>query len=145
MHPLSKVAMPPRNQQKPRQHRSLFVAGEEGIDVMNVVLLSGRLSKDPVMRTLQSGSLLCSLEVATSVGTGTQSVPVAWFDPSSTAEWSMGDEVVVFGTVRRRFFRTGAMTQSRTEVVAEAVVLAKDRRRVNKLFVRATSALQAPA
>jgi single-strand DNA-binding protein len=31
-------------------------------------------------------------------------------------------EVIVVGTVRRRFFRAGGATQSRTEVVADRIV-----------------------
>jgi single-strand DNA-binding protein len=36
---------------------------------------------------------------------------------------SPGSEVVVAGHVRRRFFRAGGVTQSRTEVVATRVIV----------------------
>ena len=42
----------------------------------------------------------------------------------------MGVDVVVIGTVRRRFFRVGGATQSRTEIVADVVIPARRRRRV---------------
>ena len=42
---------------------------------------------------------------------------------------SAGADVVVLGSVRRRFFRAGGATQSRTEVVAEKVVAAPGPRR----------------
>jgi single-strand DNA-binding protein len=37
---------------------------------------------------------------------------------------------LVVGAVRRRFFRVGGATQSRTEVVADAVVPMRQRKRV---------------
>jgi single-strand DNA-binding protein len=107
---------------------------------MNSVLLRGTLSSTPQLRTLASGSLLYSLEVTTTTGTGTDqrscSVPVAWFDPASTPEFDTGDEVVVVGSVRRRFFRGASGTQSRTEVVATDVVSAGSRRKVQRLLQR---------
>ena len=89
---------------------------------MNVVILRGRLSSVSARRILSSGSELLSLEITTVTESGQTSVPVAWFDPPAGAEPAIGEELVVRGTVRRRFFRTGAGTQSRTEVVADEVV-----------------------
>ena len=93
---------------------------------MNIVALSGRLSRPPEERTLASGTRMMSLQVTVD-GVGenarAESVPVAWFDPTSGAlDLDQGDPVVVIGRVRRRFFRAGSATQSRTEVVAERVV-----------------------
>ena len=48
---------------------------------MNVVVLQGTLSSDPVSRVLASGSVLVSLELTTVVDGCSVSVPVAWFDP----------------------------------------------------------------
>jgi hypothetical protein len=45
-----------------------------------------------------------------------------------------GDEVVAVGHVRRRFFRTGARTQSVTELCAEIIVPAKRASKVGELF-----------
>ena len=42
-----------------------------------------------------------------------------------------GNELVVVGTVQRRFFRVGGATQSRTEVVAESVIPARRRKQVD--------------
>lgn len=97
---------------------------------MNHVVLVGHLSSAPQVRTLASGSELWSLEVSTPGADGTRwSVPVAWFDPPSAPSWSPGDEVVVVGAVRRRFYRTAAGTQSRTEVVASSVTHRRNGRR----------------
>ena len=111
----------------------------------NVVVLRGVLSRDPERRELPSGDLLAALEVtirpeAADAGGArprAESVPVAWFDPpAALARMAAGDEVVVVGRVRRRFFRTGAATLSRTEVVAERVVLARSAAKVASALAR---------
>lgn len=108
---------------------------------MNVVYLQGRLSSDPVLRELSSGSRLLSLEVTTSTDAGTATVPVAWFDPPSTPDWGAGVEVVVRGVVKRRFYRSAAGTQARTEVVADEVCELGKRRQAQRVHERAVTAL----
>jgi single-strand DNA-binding protein len=99
----------------------------------NVVVLRGTLVADPRLRELPSGSLLTQFDVTTRDASGTHSVPVAWFDPpTSGAPAAAGDDVVVIGSVRRRFFRAGGATQSRTEVVAEQVIPARRGRQVDR-------------
>lgn len=91
---------------------------------MNLVVIAGRLSGPPAEKVLPSGTRIMSMQVTVEGGTGrADSVPVAWFDPPAVAvELDEGDEIVVLGRVRRRFFRLGATTASRTEVLAERVV-----------------------
>ena len=108
---------------------------------MNVVYLQGRLSSDPVLRELSSGSRLLSLEVTTSTDAGTANVPVAWFDPPSLPDWGAGVDVAVRGVVKRRFYRGASGTQSRTEVVAAEVCELGKRRQVQRLLERAVGAL----
>jgi single-strand DNA-binding protein len=108
---------------------------------MNVVVLRGTLSSEPVDRHLASGSTIWSLEVTTRTPEGTFSAPVAWLDPPHPPRVAAGDDVVVVGQVRRRFFRAGGVTQSRTEVVAAAVVPAKRAAEVRKAIARARNAL----
>lgn len=107
---------------------------------MNIVILRGVLSSEPVQRELPSGSTLWSLEVTTSSPDGSLSVPVVWFDPRARPAVGAGDAVVVVGSVRRRFFRSGASTQSRTEVVAAEVVperpASRSRRTIDKALLR---------
>ena len=110
---------------------------------MNVVYLQGRLSSDPVLRELSSGSRLLSLEVSTTTDAGTANVPVAWFDPPSVPEWPAGTEVAVRGVVKRRFYRGAAGTQSRTEVVVDEICQLSKRRGAQRLLERAISALGA--
>jgi single-strand DNA-binding protein len=104
---------------------------------MNIVVLRGHLSSAPVARSLASGSTLYTLEVTTVTAEGgSASVPVAWFDPPSPPTWVAGDELLVRGVVRRRFFRLASGTQSRTEVVATEVVMASERRKVRRVMDR---------
>ncbi len=95
---------------------------------MNVVVLCGRLSSAPVIRELESGSVLMNCELTTRVDDVANSVPLVWFDPPAAAVFEARDEVAVVGTVRRRFYRAGASTQSRTEVVVELLGKVGDKR-----------------
>lgn len=90
----------------------------------NLSILVGVLSRDPDLRTLPSGDQVLSLELTVrSTGAPAESVPVAWVGaPPSAAGWEAGVELLVVGRVRRRFFRAGGSTQSRTEVVATTAV-----------------------
>jgi single-strand DNA-binding protein len=97
----------------------------------NVVLLRGRVSSEPRVRELPSGSAIVNLEVTTVVAETSVSVPVVV--EAAAVECVAGDEVVVVGTVRRRFFRAGGATQSRTEVLADKVVRASRTRAAQKL------------
>jgi single-strand DNA-binding protein len=82
----------------------------------------GRLSRDPERRELPSGDCVLTLDVSTRPVDGpSESVPVAWYDPPDRPALAAGDAVVVLGRTRRRFFRAGGATASRTEVVAERV------------------------
>ena len=111
---------------------------------MNIVVLQGVLSRTPDRRELASGSVLLHFDLATPTSTGTVSVPVAWFDPPSSAQFDVGDEVVVTGEVRRRFFRSGGSTQTRTEVVAGLVQRASNRKGVARTLGRVRESLGGP-
>ena len=63
-------------------------------------------------------------------GAPPDTVPIRWESPLAWAmSLAVGEEVLVTGRVRRRFFRAGGGTQSRTEVLAEVVVRVKAGRR----------------
>ncbi len=108
---------------------------------MNLVVLRGTLSSDPVDRQLVSGSTIWSLEVTSRTAEGVFSAPVAWLDPPHPPRVTSGDEVVVVGQVRRRFFRSGGSTQSRTEVVATSVTPARRTADVRRALQRARAVL----
>lgn len=90
----------------------------------NVVTIVGRLARPAAVRELPSGDRLVTYEVTVDrAPERAETVPVVWFSPSGGgADHDVGELVIVVGRVRRRFFRAGGSTQSRTEVVAERVV-----------------------
>lgn len=89
----------------------------------NLAILVGTLSRTPEARSLPSGDEVLALDVTIrGAGRPTESVPVAWFGGAGIPALDVGDEVLVVGRVRRRFFRAGGATQSRTEVLATRVV-----------------------
>jgi single-strand DNA-binding protein len=109
---------------------------------MNVVVLRGALSSAPIARELPSGSVLYSLEVTTRTGDGSaMSVPVVCVDPRRPLRHQPGDEVAVVGVVRRRFYRSGAGVQSRTEVLAERVVAVRRASDVERILTLAAEKL----
>jgi single-strand DNA-binding protein len=95
---------------------------------VNIVVLIGTVSRDPETRDLPPGSALGSQVVSFDLSTvapdgRAEAVPVSCIDPpAAVAQHRAGEELVVAGRVRRRFFRAGGVTQSRTEVVAEQIV-----------------------
>ncbi|MFN3254213.1 MAG: hypothetical protein ACE37B_00825 [Ilumatobacter sp.] len=104
--------------------------------VTNVVVLLGIIAADPIERTLAAGGFVRQFDLRTELDTGTTSVPVVWHDPSASdvTVSTAGTEVVVVGTVRRRFFRAGGVTQSRTEVVVDRLVPARRRATTRSLL-----------
>lgn len=111
--------------------------------MVNVVVLHGRLSRPPERRWLPSGDELVNLEVTVERAEGpAESVPVVWFGaPPSVDELDVGAQVAVAGRVRRRFFRAGGSTQSRTEVVADGVVPVRQAARARRLVAGAAAAV----
>lgn len=103
---------------------------------VNAVVLRGRLAKDPSSHDLRSGEVLVRYEVTIPrPGGGADTVPVVWIGPprSRPAPDRAGTEVLVLGRVQRRFWRYDGLTRSSTEVAAEHLVHAADRRRANSL------------
>ena len=97
----------------------------------NVVALVGRLTRPAEDRELPSGDRLLGLDLTVErPGDKAESVPVVWPNgPAGALSWEPGELVVVVGRVRRRFFRAGGSTQSRTEVVAEQAAPARHAKR----------------
>ena len=113
---------------------------------MNLTVVRGRLSRPASIRELPSGTRLASLDVTTERhrdGEPADTVPVVWRDPPPSVEGlDTDDDVVVVGRVRRRFFRSGGMTQSRTEVEADVVLRARQRARVQRAITEAGACLE---
>jgi single-strand DNA-binding protein len=111
---------------------------------MNVVVLRGTVVRAPEIRELPSDSRLVSFDVRTAGPEGrAETVPVSWADAPAADEEALveGTEVLVVGRIRRRFFRTGGSTQSRTEVVAERVARARQARRARAALEAAVGAI----
>lgn len=110
----------------------------------NLSVLIGTLSRPPEPRSLPSGDELLALEVTVQRLDGpAESVPVSWLAPPAEARsWSSGAAVLVIGRVRRRFFRAGGLTQSRTEVVASAVVPTSRKAAVRRALQAAATVLE---
>ena len=100
-------------------------AGADPTAGLNLVVVRGRLSSDPTDRTLPSGDVVWNYEVTVRPPEGrAESIPVVLGRGAPPRGLSAGDEVLVLGRVRRRFFRSGGRTASRTEVVADRIVRA---------------------
>jgi len=97
----------------------------------NLAVIRGTVPSEPQTRDLPAGGVVVQFDVTTRIETNGRetnvSVPIAWNDPTPAQLGILvaGAELVVVGTVRRRFFRVGGATQSRTEVVADAVIPAR--------------------
>lgn len=116
----------------------------------NVAVVIGRLTADPVLRELASGTVVADLSVTTSaprgpspgVSTAKVSVPVAWHNPGKVVHRLQADQtVLVVGHVARRFFRSGGQLASRTEVVALSVLPITQKAACRKALTRVTSQL----
>ena len=93
----------------------------------NLVVLRGLIRRDPEFRVLASGDELMSLDLTVRSGEApAESVPVVWPNPAAAAvKFIEGDDVVVVGRIRRRFFRAGGSTATRTEVHADTILSAR--------------------
>ena len=93
----------------------------------NLVVLRGLIRRDPEFRVLASGDELMSLDLTVRSGEApAESVPVVWPNPAAAAvKFIEGDDVVVVGRIRRRFFRAGGSTATRTEVHADKILSAR--------------------
>jgi single-strand DNA-binding protein len=110
---------------------------------MNVSIVRGTLSRQPETRVLDSGTTVVSCDVAVRSTGKAETVPVSWFDPPArAAKLREGDEVLVTGRIRRRFYRSAGRTQSRTDIVAETVVRTSARVQMAKALAAACGRLE---
>ena len=109
---------------------------------INLAVVSGIMSNEPIHRELASGDLIVQFDLSTCVDHDGRAanvsvpvpVPVAWRNPSAAAVGALvaGEEVVGTGRVQRRFFRSGGLTQTRPNWSRSAA----SRRGVPKVCVR---------
>jgi len=113
-------------------------------EALNLAVVRGTVSSPPEVRVLPSDTTLVQLQVTTRLIDETLSMPVSCFGAAAWVEaLEPGDEIVVVGRVRRRFFRAGGATASRVELEAGFVARAGDRRQVRAAVRRASAVLEA--
>lgn len=93
---------------------------------VNVVVLAGTISAEPVERRLPSGDEVTELRLSVrEAGRRLLPLPVAvWHTSVGRAAIqgiAKGDAVLVHGQLVRRFYRSGAGARSLTEVVATGI------------------------
>lgn len=122
------------------------MADEQSTPTINLAIVRGNASGAPEIRQLPSGRRLATFAVRThALGPPATSVPVAAWDPPTWIEAvEEGDELIVAGSVRRRFYRavTGSLA-SRVELEAAVVGRASDARKIRRARHLAEEALEA--
>lgn len=107
----------------------------------NIAVVVGTVVRDPEPRELADGTSVVELDVkVVTEGAPSATVPVSWVgDPAATPR--VGTEVVVVGVVRRRFYRAGGATVSRTDVLADAVIPSSSAKRAAAALAAAADRL----
>src|SRR6476620_733670 len=113
---------------------------------MNIVVLQGKLSRPPEVRSTGSGDVI-SYEVTTKPDDGPAvTAPVAWLSPPKAAYGlEQGEAVTVVGQVLRRFVRSAGMTERRDEVVADLVVSSRRKAQIAAAIDRVLDELEEAA
>lgn len=109
------------------------------MESINVAVVRGVVAGEPRTRQLPSGSFVTQFDVSSRGGGSPASVPISVH--AHTVDAVAGDEVVVTGHVSRRFFRVGGLTQSRTEVVANAVIRVSRKKAVERALASVVEVL----
>lgn len=94
---------------------------------LNITVLRGTIGRPPETRQLPNGDEILCLELVIREGPRpAESVPVTWVAAPDDHGLTAGDTILVIGRTRRRFFRAGGTTQTRTDVVADVVATGTD-------------------
>jgi len=105
---------------RPKRVSAARSAIDDDWEPANIVALTGRLSADPITRTLPSGDDVVSLRIVVPRNDGRSDS----FDCSAwsaalrrkSITWHEGDVVELSGGLRRRFWRTATGPASRWEI-----------------------------
>ena len=122
------------------------IAGETEAGLNQAVII-GQFVAEPEFRTLPSGSVAASFALRVRSSTAkTTSVPVVWYDPPKRlATWTVGEMVIVRGSVIRRFFQAARGLGSSTEVVVRDGERARHRAKSHTVLDRGASELRTAA
>lgn len=90
----------------------------------NLAVIRAVINRVPELRVLASGDEILNFDMTIRGEDGpAESVPVVWINPPAAGhKLGEGQDVVVLGRIRRRFFRAGGSTGSRTELCAHRIV-----------------------
>lgn len=108
-------------------------AKEQAAQSTNVAVVRGRLVALPTVRVIDRHQRATTFDLASLVSGKRVVVPVVALNMDLPVI-KVGDEVTALGHVRRRFFRTGARTQSVTELVVEQIVAGAKPVKLDALF-----------
>ncbi len=94
--------------------------------IVNVVVLAGTVAADPVERRMPSGDEVTEIRLSVpEAGRRLLPLPVAVWHKTvgrgALKDIGKGDDVLVYGQLARRFYRSGAGARSLTEVVATGI------------------------
>ncbi len=109
--------------------------------MMSVTIIYGVVVSPPVHRINDMGTSF-ELDVRSRAMSG-QTVSVSVVMTGELPEVAEGDVVLVVGSARRRFFRSGGVTVSRTEVQATSISVNPDKRKRRRVTEEAALALAA--
>lgn len=112
---------------------------------MNIAIVRGTVLRDPSERTLANGQTAWSIDVSVSYDDRpAENLEVVWVDPpKNLLVPRQNNEIVAIGRVRRRFFKTAGGVTSRQEVVADTVLSARQKSRINHALAEAAAAVAA--
>jgi single-strand DNA-binding protein len=93
---------------------------------VNVVVLAGTIAAEPVVRQMPSGDEVTELRLSVpESGKRLLPLPIAAWHATvgkrALKGLGKGDDVLVYGQLARRFYRSGAGARSLTEVIATGV------------------------
>jgi hypothetical protein len=119
---------------------------EQSTATINLAIVRGTASGPPELRQLPSGRRIATFSLRThALAPPATSVPVAAWDPPAWVDAvDEGEELIVAGCVRRRFYRsaTGSVA-SRVELEAAVVGRASDARKIRRARHLTEEALEA--
>ena len=112
---------------------------------MNIAIVRGVVLREPSERTLATGQKVVSLDVNVSYeDKPNENLELVWVDPPrNLVVPRKGNEVFAIGRVRRRFYNPGSGVVSRTEVVADTVLTARQTSRIKRALEEAATTLTA--
>jgi single-strand DNA-binding protein len=87
---------------------------------INFVLLIGTIDNTPTTREMPGGAPWVNFDLGCHTEHGTETIPIV--TELHVAPDLLGETVEIHGRVRRRYFRAGGVTQSRTEIVAHRII-----------------------